>query len=458
MTLKNYTYTDKIRLTATLAVIAFAFTLGATNSSTHSQDSIAKPIAAVDTLPPLAELPPPKLEIDTTIDVSNMRIPNHFYMPAVFDHYEIIVEENPFDLKTLENKQPSSPHTKWVDDAIALNRQLFELKQNYMIANPSQVKYNSLWLPEPPKEFRAVIDPSKNKIIIKEIKIDKANLIDEVGSVEIDRRNWLRDFRGSLQFSQAYISPNWYQGGNNNLNMILNLIYDVKLNPAFHPNLLFESTFQYKLGMNDAPDDELRDYSISEDLLQITSKFGVKAAKHWFYSVNGMFKTQIFNSYKTNTYDLKAAFLSPAELNLGVGMTYEYANKKKTLSFNASISPLSYNLKTCTNDLMDVTAYGIKSGRTSVSQYGSSGEAKLTWKIAHNLTYTSRLFVFTDYDGLQGDWENTFNFQFNRYLSTQIFVHGRYDSQTPRQADNRWHKWQLKEILSFGISYRFSTI
>ena len=44
----------------------------------------------------------------------------------------------------------------------------------------------------------------------------------------------------------------------------------------------------------------------------------------------------------------------------------------------------------------------------------------------------------------------------NRYLTTQIYAHLRYDTTTPRTED--WHKLQVKEILSFGVTYRFSSL
>lgn len=48
------------------------------------------------------------------------------------------------------------------------------------------------------------------------------------------------------------------------------------------------------------------------------------------------FKTPLLNNYRVNTEDLTAAFLSPGELNLGLGMTYSYENPKKTLTFHRS--------------------------------------------------------------------------------------------------------------------------
>lgn len=54
-----------------------------------------------------------------------------------------------------------------------------------------------------------------------------------------------------------------------------------------------------------------------------------------------------------------------------------------------------------------------------------------------------------------GDWENTVDFSITRHLSTRIFVHLRYDKSRP--YNDTWKYWQLKEILSFGLTYRFST-
>ncbi len=386
--------------------------------------------------------------------VEPVSFPPAFFGTVVYDHYVMI---DSIDMMNRDLSGLNEGALSWTYRQQDLEQRMRRVKQAYMINNPDKVKYNIDMLPEPPKKFQAVVDPTKSTIVVEEIKIDKKEgQVDT--NVEIERRNWLHTFEGSVHFSQAYISPNWYQGGNNNLNMIFNALYNIKLNQAFYPDLLFDTTVQYKLALNSAPDDSLRNYSISEDLFQVNSKFGVKAAKNWFYSVSLMFKTQLFNGYKSNTNDLTAAFLSPGELNLGLGMTYNYESPKKNITFDASISPLSYNMKMCTNSRLDETAYGIDEGKTSVSKVGSSLECKFFWKIKHNITYKSRIFMFSDYENLQGDWENTIDFSINRYLSTQIYAHLRYDSSTDRLPDTHWHRWQLKEILSFGVTYKFSSI
>ncbi|MDE6121338.1 MAG: DUF3078 domain-containing protein, partial [Muribaculaceae bacterium] len=345
---------------------------------------------------------------------------------------------------------------RWVEEQAAITRAMNNMNRTLFFEHPELVHYNVGMLPEAPKQFHAVVNPEEHTIeIVETIPVEIQTTVE---TMTVKKRHWIHTFAAGLQFSQAYISPNWYQGGNNNLNMLANVLYNVKLNTAYHPNLLFETNIQYKLGINNAPNDDIHDYSISDDIFQINTTFGMKAARRWYYSFTGQFKTQLLNSYNVNSTELRSAFLSPAELTAGIGMTYNYVSPSKNFTFDASIAPLSYKLTTCTNYRMSPEDFGIAAGHKTLNSYGSSTELKLFWKMAYNITYSSRLFGFTDYSTAQADWEHKITFDINRFLSTQIYVHMRYDSSTPAVEDSDWHKFQLKEILSFGFSYKFSTI
>ena len=393
-------------------------------------------------------------------------IPERFYdvyepgylSPMIFDTYHYI---EPWTLENSEvNLGPDSKYfgtgaDDWIRD---LHRSMLSTntaRQQYIVHFPREVPFNLANMTRAPRHLRARVESGGKKIVMKDIPIEAKKPADELG-LDINEKRWLHTFNASLQFSQAYISPNWYQGGNNNVNALAQIIWNVKLNEKFYPKLLFEMTTQYKLGVNSAPDDTIRNYNITDDIFQFNAKFGYKARSNWYYSTNVAFKTQLFNNYASNSRDLRAAFMSPGELNIGIGMTY--SRNTKRVNFGASINPLSYNLKTCTNDRMNETAFGIKEGRSSVSQIGSNAEltfkARLTW----NITYTSRLFLFTNYEYLQGDWQNTLAFDINKFLSTQFYWHIRYDTSTDRVEGTDWHRFQCKEIFTFGLSYKFSTI
>ncbi|MCH5219262.1 MAG: DUF3078 domain-containing protein [Muribaculaceae bacterium] len=389
------------------------------------------------------------LQLDTVIVFDPLS--KMITLPPVYTNYQIMDNWDPF-----KPEITGEPWMEWIEKSQAVENRTNRLLQNFMVQHPDLVHLNVAFMETPPKKYYGTVNPSEHTIEIHEVEINAPKKME----IEVKKKHWLRTFNSSLQFSQAYVSPNWYQGGNNNLNILANIYYNVKLNNAFHPNLLFESTMQYKLGVNGAPDDELHSYSISEDLLQFNLSFGYKAARNWYYSVTAQFKTQVLTSYATNSTTRTSAFMSPADLTLGLGMTYNHTNAKKTFTFDTSISPLSMNMKICTmsNEKLPHSNFGIDADKYYIVNIGSSAEAKMTWQICDNISWRSRFFIFTDYHYVQADWENTISFDINRYLTTQIYVHCRYDTSTPAIEDVKWHKFQLKEILSFGVAYKFSSL
>jgi hypothetical protein len=394
-----------------------------------------------------------ELEADSTLKVDDLALSELAFMPLIFRDYSMKLPEtldNPLDI---DATPPSE--LNWVERVLYRDRRSQVFQQQFMIDHPELVRYNINNMPRPPKEFRMDVDPQQAKITVTEFTRNEKEMKGVASTADIGRINWLQNFEGSMQFSQAYLSPNWYQGGNSNLNSILNLLYNVKLNQKFHPNLMFETSIQYKLGMNNAPDDTVHAYNISEDLLQVNTKFGVKAAKRWYYSVNAQFKTQVLNNYRKNSDVLSTSFLSPGELTVGVGMTYNYTTPNNKFTFAAVLAPLSYNMKMCTSTRLNPTSFGIEEGHKTISQYGSNSELTWTWKMAYNVTYTSRLFLFTNYEYVQGDWENTITFTINRFLSSKIYGNLRYQSDAEPMEGTKWHKLQFKEILSIGFSYTF---
>ena len=342
----------------------------------------------------------------------------------------------------------------WLRKSIRASRIAEDLEYYYMVRHPESIDYADWDLPVPPTlpeedySFAAFLRRQK----LPKINVDDAILPE----IELEKRYWLHYFNTSLQLSQAYISSNWYQGGNDYLAILFNLTWNVDLNTVFKPNLLFQSSFQYKLGINSNPKGNLHRYSMTQDLLQYSLKTGVKAFEHWFYSFNLLFNTQLFNAYEEDTPTMTSSFLSPGTLNLGVGMTYNFQNTKKSVKISASISPLAYNLKTCINPSVDPMQFNIHPGKKTVSEIGSSAEVNSEINFTSNISWKSRFFIFTDYSYLLGEWENTFNFQINKFLSTQIYLYPRIDTSS-ELTNSKWKHWMFKEILSFGVSYVFST-
>ena len=357
------------------------------------------------------------------------------------------LEEPTPDMKVLSPDYTPS----WLADALTQYRIQEDFMYSNMVDNYKNIEYAYWDLPVPPRlnddevSFEAFI----KKLDLPEVETDKAILPEQV----IRKIHWLHRFNASAQFSQAYVSSNWYQGGNNHLSLLLGANWNVQLNKVFHPNLLFESNLSYKLGLNSTPQDEVHAYSISEDILQWNLNTGLKAFKKWYYSFTTQFKTQIFRNYAQNSMQRTASFLSPGDFNMGIGMSYNHSTPKVQLT--ASIAPLSYNLKTCITDKINHSQFNIEPDKKTHSEIGSNAEINMTWKVMWNINYRTRLFMFTDYDYFLADWEHTINFDVNKFLSTQIYVHMRYDTST--ETLTKWKHFMLREVLSFGLSYTFST-
>jgi hypothetical protein len=376
-------------------------------------------------------------------------LPSSLFLPAVYQPYEQGADD--VDLMARPSDVNYSP-TYRLDRQVWMYNATAHMRQRLAMQRPDLVRYNHATLPEVPKQYEMLVDPSTARVIVKEVKPQTSQI--NMAQVELDRQRWINKLNFALQFSQAYVSPNWYQGGNSALNMILDINYTTKLNTKFYPKLLFENTFQWRTALTSSPDDEYRNYNLTENLFQVNSKFGYKAGSHWYYTINGMLKTPVFHGYKSGTLTRTASLFSPGELNVGLGMTYTLTKSKFNL--NATIAPISYNLKTCIDRQIDETSFGIEEGRKSVSAYGSTIDMTWNWTICYNVAWTSRVFAFTDYSYLQVDWQNTIKFTINRFLTANVNIDARYDTSSPRRDDTKWHKVQLREILSLGFSYAIS--
>lgn len=425
----------------------------------------AKPMQAqaLRTAPPgrlslkLTSVPAPQLIDSDTMTLNSVKVkPSTLFTPLIFSHHTPQPDGRVEEATHSQETGGMDYDRQWLDNALTRRERATNTRYRVIIKYPQMVTYNVRTLPKPPTEYVVTPNPANNKLSIDATLDDTISVEPILRLQKVKVRNWLHTANASLHFTQAYISPNWYQGGENNINILGLFQWDCKLNQKIHPKYLFENMLQYKIGVMSAQSDTLRNYAINEDNFLFTSKFGYKALKNWYYSASLMFKTQIFNAYKPNSNELTASFLSPGELNLGLGMTYSYKDKDKIKVLSLSLAPVSYDMKICRDiEKFNPTTFGIDEGHHTKHSFGSNLECKYTWKIRANINWDSRLYMFTNYHYAQGDWENTIDFSITRHLNTKIYTHLRYDKSRPRHDD--WRFWQFKEILSFGLTYKFST-
>lgn len=400
------------------------------------------------------EMLPYEMLTTTTMDTTILLV-------DIFDVNDNTVSEQVVEIEPVEEEKDTPQYDilipgklpDWLFNSMSSYRFQEDFLYQYLIDNPMAIEYAYWDLPIPPTLYP---DDYSFKGYIKRLNLPEVNLDNAViPETELKKKHWLHTVGSLLQFSQAFVSPNWYQGGNNALALLFNFNWGVQLNQVYHPNILFQSNLSYKLTLSSTPKGSLHKYIISDDVLQYNLNTGLKAFKKWYYSLNMLFKTQLLQNFEENSYKTTASFLSPGELNIGLGMAYTHENKPKTFQITATISPLSYNLVTCISNKIDHNLYNISQNRKTKSEIGSNLELNMKWAMSSNVSYKTRLFAFSDYNYFLGDWENTFSFQINRFLSTQIYVHLRYD--TSSEKNTSWKTFMMREILSFGLSYTFST-
>lgn len=301
------------------------------------------------------------------------------------------------------------------------------------------------------KEQDLIVEKAPSKTpILRLFTPDKPEESVGDASLVINKPNfWVTGGNGSFQMSQNSVSDNWYQGGESMNNILAN----VKLFANYNDKnkIQFESTLEAKAGFNTVSSDTVRKYRVNTDLLRLYTKLGVQAANRWFYTVSGEFTTQFFNNYNANSNDMVSSFLAPANLILSIGMDYKLKNTKVDLS--VFMSPLAYNLRYVGNDKVDETKFGLDKGKKTLHDFGSKFQTNLSWKIIASINYTTRLYYFTNYEKVEAEWENSIDFILNRYLSTKLFVHCRYDDSINREPDKSY--FQFKQYLSFGLNYNW---
>ncbi len=259
-------------------------------------------------------------------------------------------------------------------------------------------------------------------------------------------------FKGEyyLQFLQNYVSDNWYNGGESNYSMLGSVTIEANYNNK--QKIKWDNKLELKLGLQTQKSDSLHELKTSSDLIRYTGKFGVQATKKWYYTLQAIANTQFMRYYESNSDKVESDFMSPFNLNVSLGMDYTVDWMKSKLTGTIHLAPIAYNFK-YVGRLSLATANGLEEGHHTLHDFGSQVTVDLTWKFADNISWATRLYAYTTYGRTEMEWENTLNFQFNKYISAKFYVYPRFDDNATRDDDLGY--WQLKEYLSLGFSYSF---
>ena len=298
-----------------------------------------------------------------------------------------------------------------------------------------------------------VDQPIKNQVkLVEKVESPVIDMPDDVPTEILIQKPkfWTKKGDGYLQFMQNFVSDNWYKGGESNYSMVGALTLEA--NYDNRNKWKWDNKLEMKLGFMHTRTDSVHKFKSNEDLIRLTSKVGLEAAKNWYYTLQLLAYTQFTRGLKANDLNTYSDFMSPFNLNLGVGMDYKVATKDKRLTGTVNLSPLAVNYRYV--DRLDLaTSYGLDEGKHSLVDFGSQVTADVTWKINDVVSWKSRLYAFTSYKRAEVEWENTFTLRVSKYISANLFLFPRFDDSGNKDDDLGY--LQFKEYSSIGFTYGF---
>jgi len=298
-----------------------------------------------------------------------------------------------------------------------------------------------------------VNQPIKNQVkLVEKVESPVIDMPDDVPTeIMIQKpKFWTKKGDGYLQFMQNFVSDNWYKGGESNYSMVGALTLEA--NYDNRNKWKWDNKLEMKLGFMHTRSDSVHKFKSNEDLIRYTSKVGLEAAKNWYYTLQLLAYTQFTRGLKANDLNTYSDFMSPFNLNLGLGMDYKVATKDKRLTGTVNLSPLAVNYRYV--DRLDLaTSYGLDEGNHSLVDFGSQVTADVTWKINDVVSWKSRLYAFSSYKRAEIEWENTFTLRVSKYISANLFLFPRFDDSGVKDDDLGY--LQFKEYSSIGFTYGF---
>jgi hypothetical protein len=267
---------------------------------------------------------------------------------------------------------------------------------------------------------------------------------------------WTLRGNGSFGFTQTSLS-NWAKGGESSMALLMMSKYDANYSKD---KVKWENFGEFRYGITRT---KTRGLEKNEDKIEFQSRFGYSAFKKWYYSAEGDFRTQVARGYTSGENQKPiSAFMSPGYLTMSVGLDY-----KPNKNFSLFLAPFT-SKTTYVNDtaLIDPTAYGLEPGTKKLWEPGLIVKANWRQELSENITYETKGEFFNNYrytfQKCSFEWEQVLTMRVNRMINARIMTELIYDYNTKfpildysGKEIGRKPRWQFKELLTIGLSYKF---
>lgn len=308
-----------------------------------------------------------------------------------------------------------------------------------------------------PELYVSVSDPNRmKKIEMGKTKIHKAVVDDNfAGKFDVKRilygrkSYWRKGAYLSLQITQNYATPNWYQGAVNTFAMLGSAKAYINYK---RDNISWENTAEWRVGVSTISGDTLHKVKITDDRFQIYTKFGYQVHKKWYVSMFADFKTNLFPNVKTNLNQVSATFLTPIRYSMGAGVDCKIL-KGLTINLSPATYKMVYAFMT-DPERINVADLGIEENKNIMHEIGSSVRLEWKWKPLSEIELETKFYFFTNYKQIETELEIDVDFIINRYMSAKLILHPRYDG-TIEEVTEQKSKLQFKELISVGFAHTF---
>ena len=221
----------------------------------------------------------------------------------------------------------------------------------------------------------------------------------------------------------------------------------------------------------------------SDDRINVTSKLGYGASSKLFYTLLFNFSSQFTPGYtyasaSDKTGVLNSKFLSPAKIELSLGMDY-----KPTNYFSVFFSPLANRIIICADTNLsktylvarpqDKVAGKVQDGaKTYRYELGASLKFLFQKDVMKNVNLKSKLEFFTDYLDKEHNvdiyWDLILAMKVNKYISASVGATVIYDADVavPLQTNDpitnqlgyfgaAGPRTQFRHTVGVGLAYKF---
>ncbi len=283
-------------------------------------------------------------------------------------------------------------------------------------------------------------------------------------------KNW--KFGGVISVNGQQVSlTNWAAGGTNSISFggIFSVFARYKKGKVTWDNNVDLGYGIIKQGNN-------KIWWKTDDKIQITSKYGRQAAKHWYYTALADFKTQFANGYNyPNDSMYISRFMAPGYMVLALGFDY-----KPNDNFSLFIAPVTGKFTFVNDDsLARIGAYGVQKEirdpnnggvitqhyLTHREEFGAYLKLQYQKKIMDNVTFQTMLELFSNYlhhpENVDVNWTTLTTFKVNKFISATLTTQLIYDDDIIllRNAGDKKGTMgpdvQFKQVLGVGLNYKF---